>query len=123
VITILTDPVSITYDGNAKSLPRVSASRVGNVYRTSNDEFEVSISDLSRIRGGKPGCEIVLTRVVPDPTPTDLQSRRIANSFGFVISFDPVTRTEASDNLPKLRAALDSFVNTTMLNRLIAGEK
>jgi len=120
---MFTDPLSLTYDGSAKSLPRVSAARAGTAYATSNGEFEMKVSDLSRLRGGRHGCEILLTRVVPDPTPADFESRLITNSFGFVIGFDPQTRTEASDNLPKLRAALDSFVTSTVLNRLIAGEK
>jgi hypothetical protein len=83
----------------------------------------MSISDLSRLRGGNHGCEIVFTRVVPDPTPTDLESRWIANRFGYVISFDPIARVEASDNIPKLRTALNSFVDSTLLTRLITGEK
>jgi hypothetical protein len=121
---MLTDPVSVTYDGNAKSLPRIASGRRGTIYATGDGEFLVSIRDLSTLPGGRHGSEITLTRVLPDPTPANVfdDFRRITNTFGFVISFDP-TRAEASDNLPKLRTALDSFVNSTMLNRLIAGER
>jgi hypothetical protein len=123
VIDILTDPLSVTYDGNAKSLVRVSAGRKGTVYKTADDQFEMSISDLST-RNGLHGCEIVLTRVLPDPTPVNVfdDYRWIRNRFGYVISFDP-TRAETSVDLPRLRTALDSFVTGTVLNRLISGEK
>lgn len=82
--------------------------------------------DLSvdKAAGGRNGALIVLTRRLTDPTPSNVFDdwREVQNQFGFWITFDP-TRAEASDNIPKLRTALDSFVNTTMLNRLIAGEK
>jgi len=121
--TILTDPLSVTYDGNAKSLPRISAGRGGTVYKTADGEFVMSITDLSK-RNGAFGTEIKLSRRLPDPTSGNVfdDYRDVTNSFGIVIAFDP-TRSEASDNLPKLRTALDSFVNSAMLNRLIAGEK
>jgi len=123
VILVLTDPVSVTYDGSAKTLPRVSAARRGTVYRTADNEFVMTITDLSA-RDGRYGTEVKLSRNLPDPTSGNVfdDYRKITNSFGFIIAFDP-TRAEASDNLPKLRTALDSFVNSTMLNRLISGEK
>jgi len=120
---MLTDPLSVTYDGNTKSLPRVNAGRRGTVYRAADGEFVMRITDLST-RDGAYGTEIKLSRRIPDPTSTNVfdDYRDITNSFGFVIAFDP-TRSEASVDLPRLRTALDSFVNSTMLNRLIAGEK
>lgn len=120
---MLSDPLSVTYDGNAKSLPRVSAGRGGAVYKTADGEFTMSIVDLST-RNGAFGTEIKLSRRLPDPTSGNVfdDYRDVTNSFGFVLSFDP-TRSEASDNLPKLRTALDSFVSGAILNRLIANEK
>lgn len=91
---------------------------------TADGEFVMTITNLSmNSKGGATRREIVLSRVLPDPTPADVFNdyRRITNSFGFVIGFDP-TRAEAADNLPKLRTAMDSFVSAPMLNRLIAGE-
>lgn len=125
VVHVLTDPVSVTYDGNAKSLPRVSSGRKGTIYKTGDDEFTMSIVDLSTTPGGFGGCEIVLARRIPDPTPANVfdDYRWLTNRFGYVISFDPKTRAEASDNLPKLRSALNSFVDSAMLNRLVAGER
>jgi len=120
---MLTDPLSVTYDGNAKTLPRVNAARRGTVYKTADGEFTMSIVDLST-RNGAFGTEIKLSRRLPDPTSGNVfdDYRDVTNSFGFVLAFDP-TRSEASVDLPKLRTALDSFVNAAMLNRLVAGEK
>lgn len=120
---MLTDPLSVTYDGNSKSLPRVSSGGRGTVYRTADEEFEMSISDLST-RNGFNGCEIILARRLPDPTPVNVfdDYRWIHNRFGYVISYDS-TRAETSVDLPRLRTALDSFVSSTVLNRLIAREK
>lgn len=121
---MFTDPLAITYDGSAKSLPRVSAGRKGTIYSTADGEFVVSFTDLSTVAGGRNGVQVTLARTLPDPTPADVFNdyRRIVNTFGVIIGFDP-TRAEASDNLPKLRTALDSFVSGTVLNRLISGEK
>jgi hypothetical protein len=122
---VLTDPLSVTYDGSAKSLPRVSLDRRGSIYRTADGEFEVSISSFLPPRYGIGGTGIFLARRLPDPTPSNVfdDYRFIYNTFGVTFGYDALTRTEASDNLPKLRTALLALVDTTLMGRLIAGEK
>jgi hypothetical protein len=120
---LLTDPLSVTYNGSAKSLPRTSASKNGTVYRTADGEFEVSISNFPVRRDGIQVREISLTRRIPDPTPSDAFDayRPIKNSFKLSYGFD-LTRAEASVDIPLLRTALLNFVDSTMQNRVISGE-
>lgn len=122
---MFSDPLSVTYDGNAKSLPRVSAKRGTATYRTADGEFAITIADTPWQRGGVPGVAIELARRLPDLTPANVfdDYREIVNAFAFSIRFDPRSRAEASVDLPRLRTALDSFVTSTVLNRLITGEK
>lgn len=122
---MFSDPLSVTYNGSGISLSRVSASRGAARYKTADGEFEMRISDTPWQRGGLPGVAIELARVIPDPTPTNHfdDYRMITNAFAFSIRFDPTTRAEASVDLPRLRTALDSFVTSTVLNRLVQGEK
>jgi len=121
---MLTDPLTVTYDGNAKTLPRISGSRDRTVYRTADGEFEVEISDYPISRDGSNGRAIKLTRRLPDPTPGDAFDayRYIKNSFAISYGFDP-TRAEVSVDIPRLRTALLSFVDSTLQSRLIAGER
>lgn len=121
---MLTEPLSVTYDGSAKSLPRISAGSNGTRYRTADAEFEMSISNFAHPRYGGNGVSIMLTRLLPDPTPSNVfdDYRVVHNSFGLVICFDP-TRAETSVDVPRLRSALNSLVDTTLQGRLIGGER
>jgi len=121
---MLSDPISITYDGSSKSLPRVSARRVGAVYRTSDGEFEVRTSDSTVPRDGSNGASITLARRLPDPTSSNVfdDYRMITNAFTLSYSFD-LTKAEASVDIPRLRTALLAYVDATLQSRLIAGEK
>lgn len=121
---MLSDPLTITYNGNNKTLARIAAGKGFGRFRTSDGEFEVNISNYT---GNGPGSHIVgcrLTRVAPDATPSDAFDpyRNIRNSVELRFEFDE-TRFEASTVIPLLRTALTSFLDTTMTNRLIAGEK
>jgi len=121
---MLTDPLAVTYDGSAKSLPRVSARFDRTVYRTADGEFEVTISNPATTRNGKSGPSISLARRLPDPTPGDVFNdfREIRNVFTLTYAFDPLTRAEASVDIPRLRTALQTLVDTTLQSRLLAGE-
>jgi len=123
---MFTDPFSVTYAGSSKTLPRVSVGSSGSRYRTADREFEISISDspIYQLRDGREWRSIMLSRTLPDPTPADAfdAMRVITNTFGVVYAFDP-TRAEASDNLPKLRTALDSVLTGAFEARLWTGEK
>ena len=105
-------------------MPRVSASRNGTIYRTSDGEFEAKVSNIAMPGNGGAGVQILFTRRLPDPTPTNVfdDYRFLNNTFGYVLGFDP-TKGEASVDIPRLRTALDSFATSTVINRLIAGEK
>jgi hypothetical protein len=105
-------------------MPRVGAGRNGHVYRTSDGEFEIRISDTPKGRDGSLGRLIWLSRVLPDPTPGNSfdDYRFIRNGFGLTYGFD-VSRAESSVDIPLLRTALLSFVDSTMQNRIIGGEK
>jgi len=114
----------VTYNGSSKSLPRTGAGRNGHQYRTADGEFEFTISDSPKSRDGSIGRTVVLSRRLPDPTPGNSfdDYRFIKNSFGILVGFD-VTRAETSVDIPLLRTALLNFCDTTMLNRIISGEK
>jgi len=122
---VLTDPLTVTYDGNAKSLPRVFLDSRGSIYRSADGEFEISISKFLPPRYGVGGAGIFLARRIPDPTPSNVfdNYREIWNTFGVTYGFDANTRANASVDLPLLRTALLSFVDATLQGRLIGGEK
>jgi len=120
---VFTDPLSVTYNGSAKTLPRTSARSLGSIYRTADGEFEVQISN-SRSRDGRALVQYTLVRTLPDPTPGDVfdNFRSIKNSFGITYGFDPSTRAQASVDHPLLRAAVLATVDTTLAGRLVSGE-
>jgi len=75
-------------------------------------------------RDGGIGRAITLSRVLPDPTSSNVfdDYRTIRNSVTLSFGFDP-TRAEASVDIPLLRTALLAYVDTTLQGRIIAGEK
>jgi hypothetical protein len=121
---MLTDPLSVTYNGSAKSLPRVGMTKDASRYRTADGEFEVFIASNSPGKSGKRLVSVRLARTIPDPTPSNSfdDYREIVNSFAIYYGFD-VTRDEASVDLPRLRTALLNWVDSTLEGRLISGEK
>lgn len=93
-------------------------------YRTADGLFEIIISDKPKQRDGSLERAIVLSRVLPDPTPADAFDayRVIRNSFGISYGFD-LTRAETSVDIPLLRTALLALVDSTLQGRIIAGER
>lgn len=121
---MFTDPMSVTYNSSAKSLPRVGVSNLSAVYRTADGEFEIKISKTpAKAPEWSTGTSIVLVRRIPDPTPADVfdNYRMIRNSFGISYSFDP-TKAETSVDVPRLRTALLALVDSTFEGRLMGGE-
>jgi len=120
---MLTDPLSVNYDGTVRSLPRVSVSGSGSIYRTADSELEIKISS-STTRSGLELRSISLSRLLPDPTPADVFDayRAIKNTFMYSYMFNS-NRAGLSDDLPKIRVALQSFVDSTLQGRIIGGEK
>jgi len=123
---VLSDPLAVTYNGSAKSLPRVSVEKFGATYRTADREFELVILESPVQRnGGGLVRSIELRRRLPDPTPSDAFDayREIRNGFAISYRFDPVTRAESSVDIPLLRTALLTLVDSTLQGRIISGEK
>jgi len=115
---MFTDPFSVTYNGSGLSLPRTETAKDYNRYKTADGEFEVIISNNLNQSGnnGIGTASIKLVRRLPDSTPGNAFDayRDIRNSFGFSYSFDAITRAEASIDIPRLRTALDTLVNSTL---------
>jgi len=124
---MFSDPLSVTYDGSSKSLPRVEVWAERTVYRTADGEFQMSIWDSTKPQSkqvaGITTTNIELARRIPDPTPTNSFDswRDISNAFRIGYSYD-TTRAGLGD-LDLLRAALLTLVNPTFQGRLITGEK
>lgn len=120
---MLSDPLSVTYNSVAKSLPRIGLSASRSRYMTVDKEFRVEITRAPIQRDGIVRVSIELSRQIPDPTPTNVfdDYREVRNLFGLTYSFD-TTRAETSVDVPLLRTALLSFVDSTMQGRLISGE-
>jgi hypothetical protein len=119
---MFSDPLSVTVDGSAKSLPRVGASKQRTTYRTADGTFEIKISDVPG-RNGAYGVSIELAQKSPDPTPANVfdDYRDIVNAFGITYRYD-VSRSDL-DDLPVIRTALLALVNSGFETRLLSGEK
>lgn len=122
---MFSDPLSVTYNSVAKSLPRQASSDVASVYGTSDGEFTFTVSHTSRISDkGQPIIrrEVILSRNVVDSTdPAFTQQRYPVNSVGLVFETDEL-RIESSTDIPLLRAALLALVDSTFQGRVIGNE-
>jgi len=122
---LLSDPLTVVYNSVSKTLPRVEVGASGTSYQTSDGEFMVSIRTLQHSNAkGTPSnrVSVVLTRWVVDSTdPAFTKMRDPANSVGLIFETDNL-RTESSVDIPLLRTALLSFVDSTLQGRLLAGE-
>lgn len=121
---MFTDPLSVTYNATAKSLPRVSVGPQRSRYRTADGEFSVVIRNTVDKKSGLTYVSCKLIRTIPDPTPSDVfdNFRVIDNSVSIEYGFDTATRASASVDHPLLRTALLSLVDSTFQGRLVAGE-
>lgn len=126
---MLSDPLSVTYNGNAKSLPRLGSDSPvpGRIvqsrrYATPDGEFEVSTSVLSN-DADVTRVEILLTRAAPDndADPFNGLWRRLPNSVGLVYEVNNLHFNTSTD-IPLLRTALLALVDSTLQGRLIGGE-
>jgi len=125
---MLTDPMSITIAGSARTLPRSSGYIPGlrkslSVvdYRDSADEYFARIRQSVRADGGT-HVEFILGRTNPDPNPDPTAvGYRGTNYVGLVLSGD-IARVSTTTDIPLLRTALNTFVDSTMLSRLLGGE-
>jgi len=124
---MFSDPLSVTFNGSSKSLPRIETWANRTVYRTADGEFQISIWDSESPQNkqvaGKTTTNIELARRIPDPTPTNSFDdwRQISNAFRIGYSYD--TSHASLGDLDLLRAALLALVDATFQGRLITGEK
>lgn len=121
---MFTDPLSVTYSGSARSMPRIGTTAKSATYKAANGEFEVIISELPPQAAGREFRSVQLSRTLPDMTPADVfdAMREVKNTFGYFYMFDP-TRAGLSTDLSALRTALDSWVTSGLQDRIVAGEK
>lgn len=122
---MFSDPLSVTYNGSSKSLPKIGTTRNYNRYKTADGEFEVYISNNPDSRTGILTVSVKLIRNIPDPTPSDPFDpfRSEANAFSIGYSTDLATHNQASTDHPLLRSALLALVDSTFYGRLISGER
>jgi hypothetical protein len=125
---MLSDPLSVTYNSVAKSLPRSSGRSAGfarkvasSRYSTSDREFDVFI-DTYDMPDGSDKVEIQLRRTPQDPDgPFTNDFSELPNSVGLTFTTNRY-RYGTSTDIPLLRAALLAFVDSTLQGRLIGGE-
>jgi len=115
---MLSDPIAITYDGAAKSLPRASGVSPSirkvlgtNFYRTADGQH-IAKTVRSQLSDQSFRTEIILSRFD--------QVEGTSNSVGLI--FETNHMNENSGDIVKLRAALDAFVTPAIATRLSAGE-
>lgn len=125
---MLSDPIGLTYDATAKSLPRTAPKSRGVVkilsqsgFNTSDGEFDISIKHYQLPKNAL-RVEFLLTRTAPDPDgPFVGTYPDTSNSVGLIFHTNSL-RVNASVDIPKLKTALLALVDTTFESRLIAGE-
>jgi hypothetical protein len=122
---VFSDPISVTYDGNVLSLPRTASGKNHSRYNTADRLYEIFISHGTPAQDGLVRVSIQMTRRLPDPTPSNVfdDYRDVRNIFGFSYGYDSQTRAETSVDVPRLRTALSSFVDSSLQARLISGER
>jgi hypothetical protein len=120
---MFTDPLAVTYDGSTLQLPRVGSGNRGTAYRTADGVLEMRITSITRPKVGNATRYVKLTRRLPDPTPGDAFDafRVIEDSFGVSYDFD-LSRGGLLD-IPKLRTALLSFLDSAIEARILNGEQ
>jgi len=118
---MLSDPLSVTYDGVSKSLPRVASAAGLSVYRTSDGEVEVQISHSYTAEGRK-RHSVKLSRRMPDPTPLDVFDafREVVNSSELTWETDP--NGKDSSAVANTQSALLSLADATFRSRMLGGE-
>lgn len=120
---MFSDPMTITYNGSSVNLARTGLDINTSVYTSSDRQFEVRISKSQNV-DGTVTREVKLTRVTPDPTPSNAfdSYRRIPNAVSVVFTTDEFNSFSSTD-LPLLRTALLALVDTTFQGRVLGDEK
>lgn len=123
---MLSEPVSVTIDGSAKSLPRVSVSTnrgdnqtSGSRYATADGKYSLETRQFT-YRDGVRRAEIFLRKVDLDTSSSTLFDGYVSSGFGMVFEFGP--QGLGSSEVANVRTVLSSFVDSALLNRLLGGE-
>jgi hypothetical protein len=126
---MLTDPLSVTYNGSAKTLPQVTGKTDGldqaklihsRKYATADGEFSVDTRQ-SILKDGTRKAEVFLTRKAAETDANTVAQGYFNNSVGLTFIVNSFG-ANASVDIPLIRAALLSLVDTTLQGRLIGGE-
>jgi hypothetical protein len=126
-MSMLSDPLSVTYNSVAKSLPVSSGLWPTNprelgkrMYKTADGEFTVATRQLAH-RNGDKTAEISLSRTVGDTDVNTVAQGLFSNSV--TLSFTTNSfGVGTSVDIPLLRSALLALVDSTLQGRLIVGE-
>lgn len=125
---MLTDPLSVTFDGSTKSLPAASgpswtgvARALGNrYYGTADGEFAVYTRQGSR-KDGAQVSEVHLQHRISDSDVATVHQGYFYNSVGFYVVTNPY-RVGSATEIPLIRSALDTLVTPTIMARIMNGE-
>jgi len=125
---MLSDPLSVTYNGTAKSLPVIGGrwpsvpKEVGKrMYGTADGEFVVATRQLVHGDTRNRVAEISLQRTAPDTDPNTAAQGYFGNSVALRFTTNAYSVGTSAD-IPLIRAALLSLVDSTLQGRLITGE-
>lgn len=123
---MLSDPISVTVGGSAKSLPRVGPfdrpqprKIQSNTYMTADGTVSVTTSQ-GEYRDGSRRAEITLRQHGYDLSSSTNYDGPVTPGVGFVFEWGPGNL--GSSDITSLRADLIAFVDATLQGRIIAGE-
>lgn len=124
---MFSDPLVVTYNSSSKSLPRAASPFNGitkllgtSSYATSDGEFAVKTARFSS-GSSHTRSEIILSRIVPDSDPFTGVTPDARNSVGLIFEVNDL-RMGTSVDVPLIRAALLSLVDSSFQTRLYSGE-
>ena len=126
---MLPDPLTVTYNSVAKTLPRSAAPRAAvrkligsSSFATSEHGFELFTSQ-ARMTDGCRRAEVLLSRTTPDPdsNPFTDSYQFLPNRFGFVYEVNRLGAFSTTD-IPLLRSALTSLITSAFELKVIGGE-
>lgn len=126
---MLTDPLSVTYNGTSKTLPQVTGKTDGldqaklinaRKYATADGEFSVATRQ-SVLKDGTRKAEIFLSRTAPETDTNTVWQGYFSNAVGLTFIVNSAG-ANASVDIPLIRAALLSLVDSGLQTRLIGGE-
>jgi hypothetical protein len=124
---MLSDPQTVTIDGSARALPRVSVggnsstprTNARTSYRTADGTYSVATQQLE-YRDGSRRAEITLRKLISDSDNSDLFVGQYLVGVG--LTFDLGPRGLGASEVANIRTALLAYVDSTLQGRLFNGE-